>query len=148
VTEPKAGRGTAFGDFDNDGDVDILVNNVHDAPDLYRVEARAGNHWLTVKLSGRRSNRSAIGARVRCEAGGVTQWEEVRGGGSYASQNDLRVHFGLGPAGRADRLEVRWPSGAREEWRGLPADAIHTLTEGTGRPVAEASPPPGRAAAR
>jgi hypothetical protein len=142
VTDPKAGRGTAFGDYDNDGDLDILVNNVHDVPDLYRLDALAGHHWVTVKLLGGPSNRSAIGARVRCEAGGVVQWEEVRGGGSYVSQNDLRVHFGLGTAVAVDRLEVRWPSGSREEWRALAVDRIHTLAEGSGRPAGPVGPSP------
>jgi hypothetical protein len=135
VTEPRAGRGAAFGDYDNDGDVDVLVNNVHGAPDLYRLEARRGHHWLTVKLVGTRSNRSAIGARVSCSAGGTTLVDEIRGGGSYASQNDLRVHFGLGTAPRVDRLEVRWPSGLREAWQGLPADQLLTLKEGSGQPA-------------
>jgi hypothetical protein len=137
---PKAGRGAAFGDFDDDGDVDVLVNNVHDTPDLFRTESPAGHHWLSAKLVGTRSNRSAIGARVRCEAGGVTQWQEVRGGGSYASQNDLRVHFGLAGAATVDRLWVRWPNGLEEEWLGLPADRVHTFTEGTGRPAPKAAP--------
>ena len=85
---------------------------------------------------GTRSNRSAIGARVLCSAGGATLVDEVRGGGSYASQNDLRVHFGLGAAARVDRLEVRWPSGLRETWQGLPADQFQTLREGSGQPAA------------
>jgi hypothetical protein len=132
VTDPRAGRGSAFGDYDNDGDVDVLVNNVNDAPDLYRLDNRSGHHWLTLRLVGTRSNRSAIGARVRSVAGGVAQVEEVRGGGSYISQNDLRVHFGLGAAARVERLEVRWPNGLEEVWSDLPADRIVTLTEGTG----------------
>ena len=131
-------RGAAFGDYDDDGDVDVVVNNVHDTPDLFRTESPAGHHWLAAKLVGTRSNRSAIGARVRCEAGGVTQWQEVRGGGSYASQNDLRAHFGLAAATTVDRLWVRWPNGLEEEWSGLPADRIHTLTEGGGRPAPKA----------
>jgi len=136
---PKAGRGAAFGDYDNDGDVDVLVNNVHDTPDLFRTETTAGNHWLAARLVGTKSNRSAIGARVRCDAGGVTQWQEVRGGGSYASQNDLRVHFGLAGAATVDRLWVRWPNGLEEEWAGLAADRIHTLSEGSGQPAAKAA---------
>jgi hypothetical protein len=131
VTDPKAGRGAAFGDVDNDGDVDVVVNNVHDVPDLFRGRADPANHWVTVKLTGTKSNRSAIGARLRLEAGGATQWQEIRGGGSYASQNDLRAHFGVGPATRIDRLEVRWPNGLVEEWRDLPVDRIHTLVEGS-----------------
>jgi hypothetical protein len=131
VTDPKAGRGAAFGDVDNDGDVDVVVNNVHDTPDLFRTRADPAHHWLLVKLEGTKSNRSAIGARVRVEAGGASQWQEVRGGGSYISQNDLRAHFGLGAATRVDRLEVRWPNGLVEEWRDLPADRVHRLVEGT-----------------
>ena len=95
---PRAGRGAAFADLDNDGDTDIVVNNMHDRPDLYRLDSTNSRHWLTVKLVGVRSNRSAIGARVRVTAGGSAQVREVRGGGSYYSQNDLRVHFGLGDA--------------------------------------------------
>ena len=133
ASTPKAGRGSAFGDYDNDGDVDVLINNVHDTPDLFRLETDARNHWLSVKLVGTRSNRSAIGARVRCTAGGVTQVGEVRGGGSYISQNDLRVHFGLGAATAVDSLEVRWPSGHQEAWAGVAADRMLTLKEGSGR---------------
>jgi hypothetical protein len=135
ASQPRSSRGAAFGDYDNDGDVDVVVNNVHDAPDLFRLETDPAGQWVAVKLVGTRSNRSAIGARVRCTAGGATQTGEVRGGGSYISQNDLRVHFGLGPAGKVDRLEVRWPSGGEEEWLDLPARKIHTLTEGSGRPL-------------
>src|SRR5262249_7184553 len=129
VVTPRAGRGAAFGDIDNDGDVDVVVSNVHERPDLFRLHASAGNHWLTVKLVGTRSNRSAIGARVLCSAGGLVQQEEVRGGGSYLSQNDTRVHFGLGSARRVDRLSVRWPNGSREAWDSLPVDRITTLEE-------------------
>jgi hypothetical protein len=141
VTTPRPGRGAAFGDYDDDGDIDVLVNNVNDVPDLFRTETRNGNHWLTLALTGTRSNRSAIGARVRCDAGGVTQWQEVRGGGSYASQNDLRVHFGLAAATAADRVWVRWPNGLEEEWTALAADRIHALSEGTGHAAARAGAP-------
>ena len=133
ATEPKAGRGAAFGDFDDDGTVDVVVNNVHDTPDLFRTVRRNDNHWLTLRLVGTRSNRSAIGARVRCLAGGVRQTQEVRGGGSYASQNDLRVHFGLGAAARVDRLEVRWPNGLAESWSDIAPDRVLVLEEGTGQ---------------
>jgi hypothetical protein len=133
ATTPKAGRGSAFGDYDNDGDVDVVINNVHDAPDLFRLDSDPAHHWLSVRLVGTSSNRSAIGARVRCTAGGATQTGEVRGGGSYMSQNDLRVHFGLGTVRSVDRLEVRWPNGTVEEWSGLTADRILTVREGTGK---------------
>jgi hypothetical protein len=140
ATTPKAGRGAAFGDLDNDGDIDIVVNNVHDTPDLFRVESRAAGHGLLVALVGTKSNRSAIGASLTLTAGGGTQIEEVRGGGSYYAQNDLRVHFGLGDATVVDRLDVRWPSGLTETWRGLAADRIVTLKEGSGRPAASQAP--------
>ena len=133
VTIPRASRGAAFADFDNDGDVDVVVNNVHDVPELYRLDRTGPGRWLTLRLRGVQSNRSAIGARVRLTAGGVTQVGEVRGGGSYFSQNDLRIHFGLGGAAKADRVEVRWPNGRDEVWRDLAADQIVTLTEGAAR---------------
>jgi hypothetical protein len=135
ATEEKAGRGAAFGDFDDDGNVDVAVNNVHDRPDLYRTLRRNENHWLTLKLVGTRSNRTAIGARVRCQSGGVRQVQEVRGGGSYASQNDQRVHFGLGSATKAERIEVRWPSGLEEAWAEQAVDRVTILREGTGTPM-------------
>jgi hypothetical protein len=134
VTIPKAGRGAAFADLDNDGDIDIVVNNVHDRVDLYRSAPPPGRHWLLVKLVGKTSNRSAIGARVRAVAGDVVQTQEVRGGGSYYAQNDLRAHFGLGAAARLDRIEVRWPNGLEEWWNDVAANRLVTLTEGTGSP--------------
>jgi hypothetical protein len=136
ATTPRAGRGAAFGDLDNDGAVDVVVNNVHARPDVFRLEVRSGHHWLLVKLVGTRSNRSAIGARLRLVAGGVEQLQEVRGGGSYLSQNDLRAHFGLGTARRVDRLEVRWPNGLEEAWSNLEADRVVVLEEGTGSGLA------------
>src|SRR5205814_5968030 len=136
ATTPKAGRGAAFGDFDNDGRVDVAISNVNDLPDLFRSEADSGNHWITLKLVGATSNRNAIGARVRAVAGGVSQWQEVRGGGSYLAQNDLRFHFGLGSSDSVSRVDVRWPNGLEETWTNLPADRFQTLKEGTGRAAA------------
>ena len=135
ATSPKAGRGTAFGDIDNNGTVDVAINNVHDTPDLFLTSAPAANRWLLLRLVGTRSNRSAIGARVTVRAGAVVQIQEVRGGGSYISQNDLRVHFGLGATSRVDRLEVRWPNGLGEVWQGVASNQVLTLTEGTGTPM-------------
>ena len=133
ATTPKAGRGTAFGDVDNDGQIDIAIANVNDVPDLFRLKTDPSHHWVMLKLVGVQSNRDAIGARVRATAGGVPQWEEVRGGGSYLSQNDFRVHFGLGAAARIDRIDVRWPNGLEERWDNLAVDRLHTLKEGSGR---------------
>ena len=132
VTTPAAGRGAAFADLDNDGDVDVVVNNVHAPPDLFRLDSPGGAHWITLKLAGTRSNRSAIGARVRLFAQGRAQVQEVRGGGSYYSQNDLRVHFGLGRSAAVERVEVRWPNGLEEQWTSLEPDRIISLTEGSG----------------
>jgi enediyne biosynthesis protein E4 len=133
LTIPKAARGAAFGDVDNDGQIDVAIANVNDLPDLYRLNGNVANHWITLKLVGTTSNRDAIGARVRCVSAGVQQWQEVRGGGSYFSQNDFRVHFGLARATQANRIEVRWPNGLEEHWDNLQADKFHTLTEGTGQ---------------
>jgi hypothetical protein len=133
ITTPKAARGAAFADFDNDGDVDVVVNNVHDTPDLFRLDRTGGRHWVTLKLVGTQSNRSAIGALVRVVTTEGEQRQEVRGGGSYYSQSDLRVHFGLGAASAVDRTVVRWPNGLEETWGALPVDRAHTLKEGTGR---------------
>ncbi len=133
LTVPKAGRGAAFADFDNDGDLDIVVNNVNDVPDLYRLDQVGERHWIGVKLTGVQSNRSAIGARVRLVTSDGMQLQEVRGGGSYYSQSDLRAYFGLGAARSIERLEVRWPNGREEHWTGLAIDRLHTLKEGAGK---------------
>jgi enediyne biosynthesis protein E4 len=135
VTTPKAGRGAAFADLDNDGDLDIVVNNVHDTPDLFTLDSPADAHWLAVKLVGTRSNRSAIGARVRLVTPDGRQVQEVRGGGSYYSQNDLRVHFGMGKSTSVERLEIRWPNGLEEMWTDVGIDRIVTLKEGSGAAV-------------
>jgi hypothetical protein len=137
VTVARAGRGAAFGDFDNDGDVDVAVNNVHEAPNLYRLDAPTRPSWTELKLVGTRSNRTAIGARVRIVAAGATHVREVRGGGSYYSQSDFRVHAGLGDATRIDRIEVRWPNGDEEVWRDVGVRRIVTLVEGKGDAAAK-----------
>jgi hypothetical protein len=136
VTTPRASRGAAFGDIDNDGDVDVVINNVNEPPDLFRLDRSGDGHWLMVKLVGTVSNRNAIGARIAVQAGGRTLYEEIRGGGSYYAQNDFRAHFGLGPATQIERIEVRWPNGLEESWPGGGADRLITLEEGTGTRVA------------
>ena len=132
VQRPIAGRGAAFGDFDNDGDVDIVVNPVNDVPQLLRNEAESPGNWLQVKLVGTRSNRSAIGARVICITGNTRQVREVRSGGSYYSHNDLRLHFGLGEAEVIDHLEIKWPSGHIDRLTGLAVNRILTIEERRG----------------
>jgi hypothetical protein len=133
VTAPKAARGAAFADFDNDGDVDVLVNNVHDTPDLFRLDRSAERPWISIKLVGTQSNRDAIGALVRLVTADGEQRQEVRGGGSYYSHNDLRLHFGLGSNTAIDRVIVRWPNGLEETWTGLAVNRLHTLKENSGR---------------
>jgi enediyne biosynthesis protein E4 len=130
----KSSRGAAFGDFDNDGDIDVLVMNMGEPPSLLRNElpASPSSHWTQLRLEGTKSNRSAIGAIVRLEAGGQIQTKPVLSQSSYVSQNDLRLHFGLSRATRIDRLTVRWPSGRVEEFPGAPADAMLLLVEGSG----------------
>jgi hypothetical protein len=123
-------RGCAFGDFDNDGDVDILVVNLNEPPSLLRNDS-SGGHWLKVKLIGVKSNRSAIGARVTARYGGKTQAQEVLSQSSFYSANDSRLHFGLGAAERVD-LEVRWPMGNREVIAGVAANRLAVIREGAG----------------
>jgi len=128
----RSSRGVAFGDFDNDGDVDILINNSGDPPTLLRNDVSSRNHWLKVKTVGTRSNRTGLGARVTVVAGGHSQIDEVRSGGSYISQSDLRLHFGLGAATRADLVEVRWPSGRVDRLKDIEANQAIVVREGQG----------------
>jgi hypothetical protein len=125
-------RGAAFGDFDNDGDMDVLIMNVNEPPTLLRNDAPPGNHWIKLRLEGTRSNRSAIGARVVVHYAGKVQVQEVLSGCSFFSSNDPRLHFGLGAATTAD-IEVRWPSGLVERIRGAAANQLLTLREGVGQ---------------
>jgi hypothetical protein len=129
---PKVGRGAAFGDFDNDGDPDVLITSNNGPAFLYRVDSPAGAHSLRVKLHGTKSNRDGIGARVRVFAGADKYWRSVKTGSSYLSQSELPVTFGLGGHARADRLVVEWPSGAKEELTNLAAGQAYEITEGRG----------------
>jgi hypothetical protein len=131
VAEPHSSRGCAFGDFDNDGDIDVLVMNMNEPPSLLRNDVSGGGKWLKVKLVGVKSNRSAIGARVTAQYGGKKQAQEVLSQASFYSANDPRLHFGLGSAEAAD-LTVRWPNGAVERIGKVEAGALVTVREGAG----------------
>jgi hypothetical protein len=132
IAARHSSRGCAFGDFDNDGDVDVLIMNMNEPPSLLRNDVETGYGWLKLKLVGKKSNRSAIGAVVWVSAGGRRQRQDVLGQSSYYSQNDLRLHFGLGTAESADLVEIRWPSGLREAHRNVKGRRILTLEEGSG----------------
>jgi enediyne biosynthesis protein E4 len=132
ILAESLGRGCAFGDFDNDGDVDVVVNNLDGPPTLLRNDGGSGNRSILIKCVGTRSNRSAIGARVALTCGERRQIAEVMSGSSYYSQNDLRLHFGLGRAERADAVEVAWPSGLKEAFRDLPAGHLFVIQETKG----------------
>jgi len=129
IAERHAARGAAFADYDNDGLVEILINSQNEPPALLKQESSPGNHWVMLQLTGQRSNRSALGARVKVTAGGRSQSDEVRSGGSYLSQSDLRLHFGLGTATMIDRIEVEWPSGVRQTIRDAAADRVVRIEE-------------------
>jgi len=138
ITAPAPSRGCAFGDFDNDGDIDAVVNANNDFPQLLRCDSRLKNNWLKVRTIGTKSNRSGIGARLRCvtrppdESGPHSQIDEVRSGGSYISQSDLRVHFGIGKAETVERLDIRWPSGAVDSLKDVAPNQLIFVKEGEG----------------
>ncbi len=127
-----ASRGCAFGDFDNDGDIDMVIVNLNEPPSLLRNDVSGGGHWLKVKLEGVKSNRSAIGARVTAHYGGKVQAQEVTSQSSFYSANDSRLHFGLGAATQAE-LEIRWPNGNRERLENVPSGRLIVIHEGAGR---------------
>jgi hypothetical protein len=146
ISTPSASRGCAFGDFDNDGDLDLVVNCVNDFPQLLRCDSTVKNNWIKVRTIGTKSNRSGIGARLRCvtrppgQSKPHRQIDEVRSGGGYFSQNDLRVHFGIGAADKVDDLEISWPSGTVDLLHDLKANQLYYVTEGKGITRAEALP--------
>ena len=126
----RAGRGAAFLDFDNDGFVDVIVANNGDPPTLLRNSGNSGNHFINFKLTGTKSNRDAMGARIRVVAGGISQIREIAGGGSYLSQSELRANFGLGGATSAGFVEIYWPSGAKQVFKDVAADRFWLAVEG------------------
>lgn len=131
--ERHVGRGAAFADFDNDGDVDVLITNNHQRAVLLRNENPHRNHWLTVQCTGTKANRDGLGARVTVEAGGVRQVREIHAGFSYLCSNDSRANFGLGAAKRVERLQVDWPAGGQEILTDLPADQFVRIVQGRGK---------------
>jgi len=137
VAAPHCSRGCAFGDFDNDGDLDLLIVNLNEPPSLLRNDVTGSNHWLKLKFRATKSNRSAIGVRALVKYGGRQQLQEVVGQAGFLSSNDRRLHFGLGPEARAD-VEVRWPSGVRQTLAAVPADRLVTIDEGQG--IVDATP--------
>lgn len=141
LMEKRVSRGLAVGDLFNNGRMDAIVGDIDGGPMLLKNEGISGRHWVSFELAGTKSNRLAIGARLKLVAGGMTQTDEIHSGGSYLSQNDLRVHFGLGSATKIDSLEIRWPSGKVETVTNLDADKFYSVLEGQGIvPAAKIAP--------
>jgi hypothetical protein len=127
---PRTGRGAAFLDFDNDGFIDVIIANNDDPPTLLHNSGAGRNHFVNFRLVGTKSNRDAMGARIRVVSGGLSQLREIAGGGSYLSQSELRANFGLGAATRVDLVEVFWPSGAKQSFKDVAADKFWQIVEG------------------
>ena len=136
IMQPRVSRGAAFGDLDNDGHIDVVVEDLDGAPLVLRNQGLHNqgedNHWITLELASPVKNRLAIGARVKITSGTMVQTGEIHSGGSYLSQNDLRLHFGLGRATKADKVEIRWPDGKQEKLENLVADRFYAVLEGAG----------------
>jgi len=129
---PQVSRGLAVGDLFNDGHMEIVIENLEGEPMILRTEGGPLNHWISLALEGTKDNRLALNARVRVTSGNLVQEDEVRSGGSYLSQNDLRLHFGLGKSDHVDKVEIVWPSGATEVVTQLAADRFYTVCQGQG----------------
>jgi ASPIC and UnbV. len=132
LQELRTSRGAAFGDLNNDGQIDVVIGDLDSAPMILQNEGDKTNHWITLELAAIKGSPLAIGARVKLTTGNVVQTDEVRSGGSYLSQNDLRIHFGLGKSTKADSIEIRWPSGKTEILKDVPADKFYAVLEGAG----------------
>jgi len=139
--KPSVGRGLALGDYDNDGDPDVLVSNNGQAGELVRNDRAEGHHWLALSLQGVTSNRDGIGSRITVVAGGRAQYAQATGGTSYLSSSDRRIFFGLGSQAKADLVEILWPSGTVDRLEDVSADQFLTVKEGAGRiPASEPKP--------
>jgi hypothetical protein len=132
ITEKRASRGLAVGDLLNDGNMDLVVGELDGKPMILRNHGVPGHHWVSFELNGTKSNRLALNARVSIATGGVTQSDEVHSGGSYLSQNDLRLHFGLGVATKVEKVEIHWPSGRTEVLTNVAGDEHYIVVEGKG----------------
>jgi hypothetical protein len=132
LMRPRVSRGTAVGDFDNDGDLDLLVSNNGETPQLLRNDGGNANHWLEILLIGTKSNRDGVGARLKLTAGDVVLYDQRKGGTSYQSAPDPRLHIGLGQKANVDSVEILWPSGMVTRLENLPADQIIAVEEGKG----------------
>ena len=135
INSPAAARGCAFGDYDNDGDVDVVVNCMNTVPQLLRCDTTVPRNWIKLRLVGTKSNRTGVGSRLIVTAENqpgktMRQIDEVRSGGSYYSQNDLRIHFGLDLATKADTVEIQWSSGAKDTLKDLAANHLYVVQEG------------------
>jgi hypothetical protein len=137
LQEKRVSRGLAVGDLFNDGNMDVVVADLDGGPMVLKNHGVSGHHWASFELAGTKSNRLALNARIKIVAGGMTQTDEIHSGGSYLSQNDLRVHFGLGTARKIDKVEVRWPSGSIETFNDIAVDQFYSALEGHGIVSAE-----------
>jgi len=140
ITAASSARGLAVADLWNDGRISVVISNVNAKPSLLVNDLRSGNHWVAFKTVGTRSNHDGIGARLTLKVGKRTLVDEVRSGGSYISNSDMRVHFGLAAATRIDSLQIRWPNGVTEQFEHIDIDKVNTLTEGAGTPLPAKKP--------
>jgi hypothetical protein len=132
LQEKRVSRGLAVGDLFNNGNVDVVISDLDGSPMVLRNHGIPGTHWASFELTGTKSNRLALNARIKIVAAGVTQSSEIHSGGSYLSQSDLRVHFGLGSAQKIDLVEINWPSGRIDKLSNLDADKFYSVLEGKG----------------